>query len=57
MSGPTRLTEIDEARETARAGLAILEEGLRRLEGLEHDAEAVMERYAGAVPDSDLLEY
>src|SRR5829696_914008 len=47
-----RLKEIDETRETARAELAILEEGRQRLEELERDGEALMERYAGAVPDA-----
>jgi hypothetical protein len=32
-----RLKEIDETRETARAELAILEEGRQRLEELERD--------------------
>ncbi len=47
-----RLKEIEEMRETARAELAILEEGRQRLEELEHDRDALMERYAGAVPEA-----
>ena len=47
-----RLKEIDETRETARAELAILEEGRQRLEELERDGEALMERYGGAVPEA-----
>ena len=48
----SRLKEIDETRETARAELAVLEEGRQRLEELERDGEALMERYAGAVPEA-----
>ncbi len=48
----SRLEEIEEARETARAELAILEESRQRLEELERDGEALMERYAGAVPEA-----
>ncbi len=40
-----RLKEIEETRETARAELAILEE-------LEHDRDALMERYTGVVPEA-----
>ena len=47
-----RLKQIEETRETARAELAILEEGRQRLEELERDGEALMERYAGAVPEA-----
>ncbi len=47
-----RLKDIEETRETARAELAILEEGRRRLEELERDGEALMERYAGAMPEA-----
>jgi hypothetical protein len=47
-----RLRDIDEARETARAELATLEGSRRRLEELEHDQEALMERYAGVVPEA-----
>jgi hypothetical protein len=49
---PPDRSEIEETRETARAELAILEEGRRRLEELERDGEALMERYAGAVPEA-----
>jgi hypothetical protein len=47
-----RLTEIDETRETVRAELAALESRRRRLEELEYDQEALMERYAGARPEA-----
>jgi site-specific DNA recombinase len=47
-----RLKEIDETRETARAELAVLEEGRQRLEELERDGEALMERYASTVPEA-----
>jgi hypothetical protein len=47
-----RLREVDETHETARAELASLEGSRRRLEELEHDQEALMERYAGAVPEA-----
>jgi hypothetical protein len=47
-----RLKEIDETRETARAELAILEEGRQRLEELERDGGALMERYASTVPEA-----
>ena len=47
-----RLKEIDETRETAQAELALLEEGRQRLEELEHDGKALMERYAGGVPEA-----
>jgi len=46
-----RLEEIEEARKTARSQLAILNESRQRLEELERDGEALMERYAGAVPE------
>ena len=47
-----RLRESDETRETTRAELAALEGSRRRLEELEHDREALMERYAGLVPEA-----
>ncbi len=47
-----RLKEIEETRETARAELAILAESRQRLEELERDRDALMERYAGAVPEA-----
>ena len=47
-----RLREVDETRETARAELASLEGSRRRLEELEHDQEALMEHYAGVVPEA-----
>jgi site-specific DNA recombinase len=47
-----RLKEIEETRETARAELAVLEDGRRRLEELERDGEALMDRYVGAVPEA-----
>jgi hypothetical protein len=47
-----RLKEIEETHETTRAELAILEERRQRLEELEHDRDALMERYAGAVPEA-----
>ena len=46
------LKKIEETRGTARAELANLGEGRRRLEELEQDGEALMERYAGAVPEA-----
>ena len=46
-----RLEEIEEARKTARSELAILNESRQRLVELERDGEALMERYAGAVPE------
>jgi hypothetical protein len=47
-----RLKEKEATRETARAELAILEERRQLLEDLEHDRDALMERYAGAVPEA-----
>ena len=44
--------EIEETRETARSGLAILAESRQRLEDLERDRDALVERYAGAVPEA-----
>ncbi len=46
------LKKLEETRGTARAELAILGEGRRRLEELEQDGEALMEGYAGAVPEA-----
>ena len=48
----SRLEEIEEARETARSELAILKESRQRLEELERARAALMERYAGAVPEA-----
>ena len=47
-----RLNEIEEMRETARAELTTLAESRQRLEELEHDRDALMERYAGTVPEA-----
>ncbi len=47
-----RLEEIEQAREAARSELAILKESRQRLEELERDGEALMERYADAVPEA-----
>jgi len=47
-----RLQDIEETREAARAELAILEEDRQRLEELERDGEALMERYASTVPEA-----
>jgi hypothetical protein len=47
-----RLREIGETREAARAELAALEASRRRLEELEQDQEALLERYAGAMPEA-----
>ena len=48
----SRLEEIEESRKTARSELVILKESRQRLEELERDGAALMERYAGAVPEA-----
>jgi chromosome segregation ATPase len=47
-----KLEDIEETQETARSELAILNGSCQRLEELERDREALMERYAGAVTEA-----
>jgi hypothetical protein len=47
-----RLKRIEEIRKIAQEELAILEGRCQRLEELEHDRDALLERYAGMVPEA-----
>ena len=47
-----RLAALEETRETARQELAALEDRQERLAELERDRDALMERYAGMIPEA-----
>jgi site-specific DNA recombinase len=47
-----KITALDEAREIARLELAALRTRQQRLEELEHDRDALMDRYAAMVPEA-----
>ena len=47
-----QLKRIEETRKIAQEELAALEGRCQRLEELEHDGDALLERYAGMVPEA-----
>jgi hypothetical protein len=49
---PWQLKRIAETRKIAKEELAALEGRSQRLEELEHDRDALLERYAGMVPEA-----
>src|SRR5687767_7141647 len=49
---PSQLKRIAETRKIAKEELAALEGRSQRLEELEHDRDALLERYAGMVPEA-----